>query len=62
MEVIIQDVISTVRAIDGAAMLDARTLGQIVRAVMAAMEASAEHNKRRQADTSTGTPTGEQET
>jgi hypothetical protein len=58
MEVIIQEVVSTIHAVDGAAMLDPRTLGQIVRAVMAAMEAAKAQDKRREADTSTGTLTG----
>jgi hypothetical protein len=61
MDVFIQEVVSTVRAVDGASMLDARTLGQIVRAVMEAMAAASEHEKRRAADTATRTPTGSQE-
>jgi hypothetical protein len=57
MEVIIQEVVSTVRAVDGNALLDPRTMAQIVRAVLAAIEASHEQNKRREADTATRTPT-----
>jgi hypothetical protein len=58
MDVIIQEVVSTIRAVDGASLLDARTLGQIVRAVMEAMAAAKEQDQRRAADTTTGTLTG----
>jgi hypothetical protein len=61
MDIIIQEVVSTVRAVDGTALLEPRTMAQIVRAVMAAMAAHSEQEKRREADTSTNTPTGEQE-
>ena len=53
MEVIIQEVVSTVRAMDGTALLDARPMGQIVRAVMAAIESAREQDRRREADTET---------
>jgi hypothetical protein len=57
MDVIIQEVVSTVRAVDGTAVLDQRTMAQIVRTVMAAIESSQAQGKRREADTSTRTPT-----
>lgn len=53
MEVIIQEVVGTVRAMDGTALLDSRTMGQIVRAVMAAMDSVREQDRRREADTKT---------
>jgi hypothetical protein len=58
MDVIIQEVVSTIRAVDGPSLLDSRTLGQIVRAVMEASAAVREQERRRAADTATGTPTG----
>jgi hypothetical protein len=57
MEVIIQEVVSTVRTTDGAALLDPRTMSQIVRTVLTALEAMKAQEARREADTSTGTPT-----
>ena len=53
MEVIIQEVVSTVRAMDGTALLDSRTMAQIVRAVMAAIDSTREQDRRREADTKT---------
>lgn len=53
MEVIIQEVVSTVRAMDGTALLDSRTMAQIVRAVMAAIESTREQDRRREADIET---------
>jgi hypothetical protein len=61
MDVIIQEVVSTIRAVDGASMLDARTLGQIVQAVMEATAGAREQDRRRAADTKTDTPTGAQD-
>jgi hypothetical protein len=58
MDVIIQEVVSTIRAVDGPSLLDSRTLAQIVRAVMEASAAVREQERRRAADTTTGTPTG----
>jgi hypothetical protein len=57
MDVIIEEFVSTVRAVDGTTLLDARVLARIVHAVMGAMDATRAHDKRRQADTSTNTPT-----
>jgi hypothetical protein len=57
MDVIIEEFVSTVRAVDGTTLLDARVLARIVRAVMAAMDATHEQDKRRQADTRPNTPT-----
>lgn len=57
MDVIIEEVVSTVRAVDGAVLLDPRVVAQIVRAVMAAVEGTREQDKRREADTATNTPT-----
>lgn len=56
MEVMINEVVSTIRSVDGAALLDPRTMAQIVRAVMAAVEAASAQDKRRQADSNTGKP------
>jgi hypothetical protein len=57
MDVIIEEVVSTVRAVDGAVLLDSRVLAQIVRTVMAAIDGTREQDKRREADTATNTPT-----
>jgi hypothetical protein len=57
MEVIIQEVVSTVRTTDGAALLEPRTMAQIVRTVLAALEAAKTQAANREADTHTGTPT-----
>jgi hypothetical protein len=56
VEVIIQEVVSTVRAVDGQALLDERTMGQIVRAVVAAMEVRQDQEKKREADAGTRAP------
>jgi hypothetical protein len=61
MDVIIQEVVSTIRAVDGSSLLDQPTLGQIVRAVMEATAAIKEQDRRRAADTTTGTATGSQD-
>lgn len=53
MPVHIQEVVSTVRAFDGTSLLDERTMAQIVRAVMTALEAQKTQEERRVADTST---------
>ncbi|MFL5256244.1 MAG: hypothetical protein ACJ8AI_25775 [Rhodopila sp.] len=58
MDVIVQEVVSTIRAVEGSSLLDAPTLGRIVRAVMEAMAVAKEQDKRRAADTTAGTPTG----
>ncbi len=56
MDVIIQEVSTTVRAVDGDGLLDARTLERIVRAVVAALEAERRREDRREADSRTDTP------
>jgi hypothetical protein len=56
VEAIIQEVVSTVRAVDGRALLDERTMGQIVRAVVATVEARQTQEERRVADTGTRAP------
>jgi hypothetical protein len=56
VEAIIQEVVSTVHAVDGSALLDERTMGQIVRAVVAAIEIRQAQEGRRSADTGTRAP------
>ncbi len=59
MDVIIQEVVSTVRVVDGQSLLSDRTLAQIVRAVLEAIEAKEAKDQQRRADTRTHqAPTG----
>jgi hypothetical protein len=51
MDVIINEVVSTVRLVDGKAMLDERTLSTIVRAVMAAIDDRDQRQRRRSEET-----------
>lgn len=51
MDVIINEVVSTVRLVDGKAMLDERTLSTIVRAVLAAIDDRDQRQRRRQEET-----------
>ena len=61
MEVYIQEVVTNVRAIDGTTVLDVRTMAQIVRAVLAALDAQKTQEARRVADTgTTASPTGQE--
>lgn len=56
MDVIIQEVSTTIRAVDGDSLLDRRTLEQIVRVVLAAIEADRRREDHREADSRTDTP------
>lgn len=53
MDVIIQDVVSTMRAVNGDALLSERTLARIVQAVLAALEAEKRQQTLRDADAKT---------
>jgi hypothetical protein len=57
MEIIIQDVISTVRATEAGAAIGERDLARIVRAVLAAVRAEREAEANREADAGTHSPT-----
>ena len=48
MDVIINEVVSTVRMVDNQALLDERTLSAIVRAVMAAVDERGARDRRRE--------------
>jgi hypothetical protein len=48
MDVIINEVVSTVRMVDGQSLLDHRTLAAIVRSVMTAIDERDAKEKRRQ--------------
>lgn len=61
MDVIIQEVVSTVRAVNGDALLSERTLARIVQAVTAAIEGERRREKLRDADTSTDVSTQNKE-
>jgi hypothetical protein len=50
MDVIINEVVSTVRLVDNQSLLDERTLGSIVRAVVAAMEEKTAREGRREGE------------
>ncbi|CAO3443991.1 hypothetical protein [Azospirillum largimobile] len=56
MDVVIQEVVSTVRAVSGDSLLDERTLARIVRAVLVAVEEERRLERDRAADTGTRTP------
>ncbi len=51
MDVIINEVVSTVRLVDQQSLLDQRTLSTIVRAVTAAIDDRDERRKRREEET-----------
>jgi hypothetical protein len=53
MDVIIQDVVARVRAVDGQSLLSPQTLQMIVRAVLAASEEQARDKQRHADDTRT---------
>jgi hypothetical protein len=61
VEVYIQEVVTNVRAVDGTTVLDARTMGQIVRAVLVALDAQKAQEARRVADTGTAASRSGQE-
>ncbi|NVD97967.1 hypothetical protein [Massilia sp. BJB1822] len=56
MDVVIQEIVSTVRAVSGESLLNERTLAQIVRAVLAATEERQRRQQERSADTRANTP------
>lgn len=56
MDVVIQEIVSTVRAVSGENLLNERTLAQIVRAVLAAVDAQQHRQQQQDADTRTNTP------
>lgn len=51
MDVVIQEIVSTVRAVSGESLLNERTLAHIVRAVLAAAEEQQRRQHERGADT-----------
>ena len=51
MDVIINEVVSTVRLVDRQSLLDQRTLATIVRTVTAAIDERDERRRRREAET-----------
>lgn len=51
MDVIINEVVSTVRLVDGQSLLDQRTLATIVRTVTAAIDERDERRQRREEET-----------
>jgi hypothetical protein len=51
MQVEIQEIVSTVRTVDGESLLAPQTLARIVAAVLAAMEARTAHDERWRAET-----------
>lgn len=55
MDVVIQEIASTVRAVSGESLLNERTLAHIVRAVLAATEEQRRRERERGADTSANT-------
>jgi len=55
MDVVIQEIVSTVRTVSGESLLNERTLAQIVRAVLAATEEQQRRQRQRSADTGTNT-------
>lgn len=55
MDVVIQEIVSTVRTVSGESLLNERTLAQIVRAVLAATEEQQRRQQQRSADTGTNT-------
>jgi hypothetical protein len=50
MDVVINEVVSTVRMLDSRALLDEGTLGSIVRAVLTAVDDSSARERRRSAE------------
>jgi hypothetical protein len=50
MDVIIEEVVSTIRTVDGDAMLHPQTLSRIIQAVVAAVEQKQARDRRRQDD------------
>jgi hypothetical protein len=55
MDVVIQEIVSTVRTVSGESLLNERTLAQIVRAVLAATEEQQRRQQERSADTRANT-------
>lgn len=51
MDVIIDEVVSTVRLVDGQSLLDDRSMARIVRAVLAAVDQKHAHERRRAEET-----------
>jgi hypothetical protein len=62
MDVVIQEIVSTVRAISGASLLNERTLAHIVRAVLAATEDQHRRKQDHLADTGANTVSPGKET
>jgi|UniRef100_UPI0035C9E1DF hypothetical protein len=54
MDVIINEVVSSIRLIDHQSLLDERTLGSIVRAVLAAVDDRDSHRRRREEESQVG--------
>jgi hypothetical protein len=50
MDVIIEEVTSTIRTVDGEAVLHPNVLGRVIQAVIAAVEEKQMRHRRRQAD------------
>jgi hypothetical protein len=59
-EVIIEEVVSTVRAVDGTSLLHPATLGRIVQAVLSAVDAKNDREERRKRDAKIGDDDGRQ--
>jgi len=55
MDVVIQEIVSTVRAVSGESLLNERVLAHIVRAVLAATEEQQRRQHERSADTRANT-------
>jgi hypothetical protein len=51
MNVTIDEAVATVRTVDGQSLLDERTLAQIIRAVLAALEDKQARDRRRDEET-----------
>jgi hypothetical protein len=50
MDVVIEEITSTIRTVDGDALLHPSTLAKLIQAAVAAMEDKLERDKRRKAD------------
>ena len=51
MDVIIEEVVSTIRAVDGESVLHPHVLARVIHAVVAAVDEKQARNRRRQEDT-----------